>query len=96
MYGKGALMYDVLRQELGDDKFFAFLKRYYGEQQFGRSDGGKWLSTLSAVAGKDMTPFYQKWVEGTAITSKDLPPAGPLGAILGGLDSVLPEASPAP
>lgn len=83
VYGKGALMYDVLRQELGDAKFFEFLQRYYREQQFDRADSDEWLQTLNAVAGKDMTPFYQKWVEGAAITTQDLPPGGPLINLLG-------------
>lgn len=83
VYGKGALMYDVLRKELGDEKFFEFLQRYYREQQFDRADSDEWLQTLNAVAGKDMTPFYQKWVEGTAITAQDLPPGGPLTNLLG-------------
>ncbi len=83
VYGKGALMYDVLRKELGDAKFFEFLQRYYREQQFDRADSAEWLQTLNAVAGKDMTPFYQKWVEGTAITTQDLPPGGPLINLLG-------------
>jgi aminopeptidase N len=96
VYGKGALMYDVLRQELGDDTFFEFLQRYYREQQFDRADSDEWLQTLNTVAGKDMTPFYQKWVEGTSIQADDLPQGGALSNILGGLENVLPGASTAP
>ncbi|MBV9786852.1 MAG: hypothetical protein JOZ51_01670 [Chloroflexi bacterium] len=84
VYGKGALMYDVLRQELGDEKFFEFLRRYYQEQQFDRADSDEWLQTLSQVAGKDMTPFYTKWVEGAAIQDSDLPPGGPLSQFFSG------------
>jgi len=84
VYGKGALMYDVLRQELGDQAFFEFLQRYYQEQQFDRADGKEWLQTLNAVADKDMTPFYEKWVVGDTITPADLPPAGPLSRLFGG------------
>ncbi len=96
VYGKGALMYDVLRAELGDQKFFEFLRRYYREQQFDRADSDEWLRTLNAVAGKDMTPFYQKWVEGAEIQPANLPPAGPLGEMLSRLESALPEGSSAP
>ncbi len=96
VYGKGALMYDVLRAELGDQKFFEFLRRYYREQQFDRADGDEWLQTLSAVAGKDMTPFYQKWVEGSQIAPRDLPPSGSLGQLLERFASQLPTGSPVP
>lgn len=95
VYGKGALMYDVLRQELGDEKFFEFLQRYYQEQQFDRADSAEWLQTLNQVAGKDMTPFYTKWVEGAAIQDDDLPPGGPLSQFFSGnLENLLrrPEA----
>lgn len=95
VYGKGALMYDVLRKELGDDTFFAFLRRYYQEQRFDRADGREWLQVLNAAAGKDMTPFYRKWVEGASITEADLPPGGPFSNLLGG-SNTLPLPSPAP
>ncbi len=90
VYGKGALMYDVLRQELGDDRFFAFLRRYYQEQQFERADSGDWLQTLNQVAGRDMTAFYQKWIEGNTIQDEDLPAGGPLSDLFsGGLENLL-------
>lgn len=99
VYGKGSLMYDVLRQELGDEKFFEFLRRWYREQAFDRGTNAEWLATLSAVAGRDMTPFYTKWVEGDTIKAEDLPAPGPLGSLFSGdLEDALsiPEASPAP
>ncbi|MCA1553709.1 MAG: hypothetical protein LC737_04960, partial [Chloroflexi bacterium] len=42
VYGKGALMYDALRQQLGDAKFFDFLRRYFVAQAFKRADGAAW------------------------------------------------------
>ncbi len=73
VYGKGAVLYDALRAELGDDMFFRFLQQYYEEHRFERVDGDEWLATLNAVAGRDMTPFYERWVEGTEMTASDLP-----------------------
>ncbi len=75
VYGKGAVLYDALRAELGDDTFFRFVQQYYEQHRFQRVQGDDWLETLSAVAGRDMTPFYQRWVEGTEITAADLPGA---------------------
>jgi len=97
VYGKGPLMYDVLREELGDEKYFEFLRRWYREQAFDRATNAEWLATLSSVAGRDMTPFYRKWVEGNGITAQDLPEPGPLGSLLSGdLGDIpgAPEASP--
>lgn len=36
--GKGALMFERLRAELGDERFFAALKSYYAENQFGEAE----------------------------------------------------------
>lgn len=92
VYGKGALMYDVLREELGEATFKEFLQRYYREQSFDRADSAEWLQTLSDVAGKDMTPFYEKWVEGESVGEDDLPPGGPLSDLLrGDFDDFFPD-----
>lgn len=82
VYGKGALMYDVLRRELGDETFFAFLQRYAERHRFGRATADSWRQTLNEVAGRDMTPFYEKWVTSATVTEADLPPAGPLSQLL--------------
>lgn len=89
VYGKGALMYDVLRGELGDERFFEFLRRYYQEYQFGRADGEAWRATLAEVAGEETaSAFYRKWVEGTGIEPADLPPGGPMSDLFGGFDGL--------
>jgi hypothetical protein len=86
VYGKGALMYDALRKQIGDEKFFAFLQRYYQQHAFGRVDGQAWQKTLAEVIGPDQAAaFYQKWVEGTSITPADLPPGGPLSQMFGNM-----------
>jgi hypothetical protein len=97
VYGKGALMYDVLREELGDETFWAFLRRYYEDHRWGRATADSWLRTLNEVAGRDMTPFYEQWVTDATVTEDDLPPGGPLSEILqAGLDGALPLPEPAP
>lgn len=77
VYGKGAVMYDALRAELGDDTFFRFLRQYYRDYQFGRADGQDWLRTLNSVASIDMTPFYERWIESDQITIYDFPASQP-------------------
>jgi hypothetical protein len=98
VYGKGALMYDVLRSRIGDTKFFEFLRRYYQEHQFERVDGTGWQATLAQVAGQDVAAaFYQQWVEGDGIRASDLPPGGRLSELLGGfggLEGLLPTPTP--
>jgi hypothetical protein len=98
VYGKGAVMYDALRKQIGDEKFFAFLQRYYQQHEFGRVDGQEWEKTLAEVMGQEQADaFYQKWVEGTSITPADLPPGGPLSQMfgnMGGLNQLVPTPAP--
>ncbi len=83
VYGKGPVMYDVLRKQLGDTAFFDFLRRYYAEHQFARVDGDGWRATLAEASNKQTADaFYQKWVEGDKISASDLPPGGPLESLL--------------
>jgi hypothetical protein len=83
VYGKGALMYDALRQQLGDEKFFEFLSRYARENQFKRADRSIWRKTLAEVAGQNAADaFYQKWVQGDQIRESDLPPGGEFSRLL--------------
>ncbi|MBA3943336.1 MAG: hypothetical protein H0X37_02095 [Herpetosiphonaceae bacterium] len=83
VYGKGPLMYDVLRKQIGDPAFFDFLRRYYVEHAFARVDGDGWHATLAEVSNQQTADaFYQKWVEGDKISASDLPPGGPLESLL--------------
>ncbi len=86
VYGKGALIYDVLRAQLGDASLFRFLKAYYREQAFGQATPAEWRAALAAELGTQATDtFYRTWVEGNAITPEMLPPLGPYGASFFGL-----------
>ncbi len=89
VYGKGALMYDVLRKELGDEQFFEFLRRYYQQHQFGRADGEAWRAALAQVSGEETaSAFHRKWIEGADIGPTDLPPGGPMSDLFGGFDGL--------
>jgi len=82
VYGKGALMYDVLRKQLGDPHFFDFLHRYLQTYQFRRADRAAWQKTLAEVAGQETaTAFYNKWVDGDAVREADLPPGGAMSEL---------------
>lgn len=88
VYGKGSIMYDALRIQLGDEKFFDFIGRYYERYRFGRSTPEGWRATLAEVMGEaEATAFFDKWVKSDTITVDDLPPPGPMGQIFlnGGL-----------
>lgn len=83
VYGKGAWMYEVLRREMGEERFFDFLRRYADRHRFGWASADSWKATLAEVWGrKEAEAFYEKWVKGKAITAADLPAGGMFGELL--------------
>jgi len=76
VYGKGPWMMEVLRREMGEERFFAFLRRYLERHRWGWATGESWRETLGEVWGKQRADaFFQKWVAGDRITAADLPPS---------------------
>ncbi len=101
VYGKGALMYDVLRSDIGDERFWAFLSDYYSTYQFERADGAAWEAMLAKHTDQaTATAFVEKWVEGSNIRETDLPPGGPMQGILSGdlsgldINTLIPTPAP--
>jgi hypothetical protein len=62
-YSKAAMMFHMLRREIGDAAFFGALKRLvaeYGRQRAGWRDLEK---VFSAAVARDLHPFFARWVE---------------------------------
>jgi len=74
-YQKTALVFHMLRQELGDATFFKGIRQIVKEGT-GQYIGWKDLERVfSQVAGKDLTEYFKQWVEqpgAPSVTLKDL------------------------
>ena len=68
VYQGGALAVHALRKEVGDEKFFEILKQYGTQHRDSTATTEDLIAISSAVAGKDLYPFFQDWVY-----SPDLP-----------------------
>jgi hypothetical protein len=64
VYGKGALFFDALRRQLGDQTFFQFLHDYYKQYKYGFADSAGFEKTAEATCSCDLKPLFQKWVFG--------------------------------
>ncbi len=64
VYAKGPLFFDVVRQRMGDDKFFQFLKTYYSTYEYKVAHPEDMLKTMNEVSGQDLTALFNQWVYG--------------------------------
>jgi hypothetical protein len=62
VYSKGALFFQALRQEIGDQAYFTALHNYYQEYQFRIASGDDLLKTFEQAAGRPLGDFYRKWL----------------------------------
>ena len=62
VYSKGALFFQALRQEIGDQAYFSALRNYYREYQFRIANGNDLLKTFEQAAGRPLGDFYRKWL----------------------------------
>ncbi|MFA5504594.1 MAG: M1 family metallopeptidase [Vulcanimicrobiota bacterium] len=69
VYQGGALAIHALRKEVGDETFFEILKQYGTQHRDSTATTDDLVAISSAVSGKDLFPFFQRWVY-----SSDLPP----------------------
>jgi aminopeptidase N len=61
-YQKGPWFWHMLRDQLGDDTFWASVKAFYDASRFKKYDTDLLLSTVNSVSGADYTQFFQEWV----------------------------------
>jgi aminopeptidase N len=60
-YQKGGVILHMLRKELGDEAFFAGLKKYLHDNQFQAAEAHHLRLALEEVSGKDLNPFFNQW-----------------------------------
>lgn len=64
VYGKGPLFFGEVRNQLGDQKFFAALQAYFQKRKYQNATPADLVSTFNEVGGQDITPLYEKWIVG--------------------------------
>ncbi|MEQ8953248.1 MAG: M20/M25/M40 family metallo-hydrolase, partial [Gammaproteobacteria bacterium] len=64
-YGKTLMVWHMLRIELGDDLFIEGLRRLYSDYKFQRASWLDIADLFSDLAGTDLLPFFQQWVNRT-------------------------------
>lgn len=62
VYGKGALFFDQLRQQLGERRFRLFLQSYLNGHMWGIVDADDFLAALHVQGRPDLVELYREWV----------------------------------
>lgn len=60
-YQKGGLVLHLLRKVVGDEAFFASLKRYLNAHRFGTAEVADLREAFEAVTGQDLNWFFEQW-----------------------------------
>ncbi len=67
VYYKGAVVFNMLRQLLGEQKFDAFLKNYYTQQAGKNVSIDQFETIASTAAGRNLRSFFGQWVDSTGV-----------------------------
>ena len=68
-YAKGASVLRQLAGLLGDEAFFAGLRRYFADHAYGNATFADLLAALGAAAGRDLTPWARVWLRDSGVTT---------------------------
>jgi tetratricopeptide (TPR) repeat protein len=67
VFNKGALVFNMLRQLLGEEKFDKMLSEYYAKNEGRNVTLGEFEALASKTAGRDLRFFFGQWIESTGV-----------------------------
>jgi hypothetical protein len=63
-YGKGAMVFHMLRRQLGDRSFIAGLRRFWEQRRFTAASFTDLRQAFEEASGTDLRWFFDQWVDG--------------------------------
>jgi hypothetical protein len=67
LYNKAAMVLHMLRRHVGDETFFAGVRRFYTEWRFRKAGTDDFRAAMEAAGAQNLTPFFEAWIYGTSI-----------------------------
>ena len=61
-YGKGAMVFHMVRSRIGDPAFFAALREVCRTHMYGAASWGDFVRAFSRSSGQDLTAFLDQWL----------------------------------
>ena len=62
-YGKTAMMWDMLRLQVGDEDFTRAMQKFYRDNMFKRAGFDDIQAAFEEVTGDEFTEFFEQWVD---------------------------------
>jgi hypothetical protein len=67
VYNKGAAVLHMLRRWMGDEAFFAGLRRYYSENRYKKAGTDDLRRAMAAEADRSLDRFFEQWIYGSSL-----------------------------
>ena len=61
-YGKGAMLFHMVRSQIGDRAFFQALRELYRDHVYASASWGDFARAFSRSGGRDLTAFLDQWL----------------------------------
>jgi len=62
-YGKTAMVWNMLREKVGDAQFVKALQQFYRDNRFREASFDDIRKSFEAVSGLDLRPFFDQWIK---------------------------------
>jgi aminopeptidase N len=62
-YGKSMMLWNMLREDVGDEQFAKGFQRFYRDNKFQVASYGNIRKAFESVTGKDLKAFFEQWVD---------------------------------
>ncbi|EGV30127.1 peptidase M28 [Thiorhodococcus drewsii AZ1] len=71
-YNKGAMLFHMLRRQLGEETFKQALRRFYRDNRFRAASYADWRLAFESVSGRDLGKFFSTWTQRTGAPRLEL------------------------
>jgi hypothetical protein len=62
VYAKGALFFDALRREMGDEVYYRVLREYLDRYRYGIAVPADFMAVAEEVSGRELGDLYAQWI----------------------------------
>jgi hypothetical protein len=67
IYNKAAIVLHMLRRLMGDERFFAGLRRFYAQSMFAKAGTDDLRRVMEEESGRSLERFFERWVHGFGV-----------------------------